>query len=164
MNKKYALSIIIINITLIALIVFWFFASGSKREVVFVDNNKLFNGFKMTKELKAVGDKQLSEQNRRLDSIYKILNDPAATANKQELVKQAIVIKQGMEEYHNNFTVTNSEKIWNRINAYAKDFANENRYHIIVGSQNNDNILYGDEESDVTLKLLGFINSKYEGL
>lgn len=164
MNKKFAYIIIVINLILIVLLLFGFFSSRLKNHVVFVDNVKVFNGFTMTKELKSIGEKRLSDQNKQLDSVYSVLNDPATTANKPELVKQAIAIKQAMEEYHHQFATENSENIWKRINAYAKDFAAENQYQIIIGNQNSDNILYGDEKSDVTQSLLAFINEKYEGL
>ena len=162
MNLKNASLIVIVNVVLTAFILFCFCGTGSK-EVVFVDNQKLFNGFKMTQELKSLGDKELASQSQKLDSLYKILNDPAVTSRKSELVKLIIQQKQEIENYQENFTITNSDKIWKRIHGYVKDFAQENNYDIIVGNQNGDNILYGDEQNDVTLKLVSFINSKYDG-
>nr|WP_291128484.1 OmpH family outer membrane protein [Flavobacterium sp. UBA7682] len=134
-----------------------------RSSVVYVNNKKIFTEFNMTKELKTAGEKQLEFKNSQLDTIQFLLKNAPDEATNSLLMQRFIDKKHEVEEFQNNFTQSNSEKIWGRISTYAKDFAELNGYELIIDSDGKKTVLYGEKGKDVTLPLLNYINKKYEG-
>ena len=56
------------------LILIIFFLIKDRNTIAFVDNAKIFNDFKMTKELIKNGEKELKQKRGRLDTLYAYLN------------------------------------------------------------------------------------------
>ena len=42
-------------------------------------------------------------------------------------------------------------------------FAEEEKYPLILGTKNEGNVLYMNDENDITTELLDFVNDKYLG-
>lgn len=141
-----------------------YFSKNSKNATVYVDNNKLFNEFRMTKELKKEGEKELSEVKKQIDSISIKLNLVSSENEKSNLIQEIINRRQYIEEFQLHFTQTNSDKIWSRIESYAKDYAEKNNIELIIGKQFKGDVIYGSKKIDETDMLLTYINKKYEGL
>lgn len=162
-SKSFFFSIVVLSI-IIAMMVVFFVKINSIDKVVYVDNEKLFNDFKMTKELKHIGEKTLLLQKTQIDSLKVLLSTKISEDEKSLLLKQIISKQQLMDEYEQTFIRDNSKKIWERISSYSKDFAEKNDYKLIIGSQFKSDIIYGSTDIDVTEMMLDFINKKYEGL
>ncbi|MBN8641161.1 MAG: OmpH family outer membrane protein [Flavobacteriales bacterium] len=158
-NKPYT---IITAVIILILVSIFYIIYNQHSKLVFVDNSKLFNEFKMTKDLVKVGEKQVALMNRNLDSLSFILKSSNNTEIQKELTLKIIEQRRQINEFQNNFTNTNSENIWKRINEYVKDFSVKNNYDLVVGSQVNG-VFYGKPELDTTDELLEYINKKYEG-
>jgi|SRR6218665_2317388 len=131
--------------------------------IAYVDSGKLFTDFNMTKELRKSGEKEIKNQERKLDSLQIVLTNTADQASKSLLIQQIIKQRQEIDEFHLSFSQQNSEKIWSRISLYTKEFAESNKFEMIIGADGNQQVLYCSKEKDVTLLLLSFINKKYEG-
>lgn len=136
----------------------------SSNSIVYVDNLKLFNEFRMTKELKKEGEKEISEIKKQIDSLSIKIGLTSSEIEKSALIQEIISRRQYVEEFQTNFTQTNSDKIWSRIESYSKDYAEKNHVELIVGSQFKGDVIYGAAKINETEKLLIFINNKYEGL
>ncbi|KIA92214.1 OmpH family outer membrane protein [Flavobacterium sp. KMS] len=119
----------------------------------------------MTQELKRVGEREFNTRKIKLDSLYSVLESQSVSENKRQiLIKQFILEKDELVEFNQNFTAGESLKIWSRIQSYIEEFSKENKYQLIIGSENKTPVLYTDERIDVTQDLLKYINKRYEGL
>ncbi|WP_281635412.1 OmpH family outer membrane protein [Flavobacterium marginilacus] len=135
------------------------------KKIVYVDNLKIFEKFNMTIEMKKIGDKEFNIQKLRIDSLFSKVQSPLISNDDKELTMQQLIqAKDELEKFNKKFAYEESSKIWIRIKSYSSEFAKENGYNLIIGSENKTNILFADEEIDVTTDLLTYINKKYEGL
>lgn len=166
--KKNALSIlIIVNVILILLLSLSVIRNftNTNTKTVYIDNEKLFDGFNMTKELKRLGEKEFNSKKMITDSLYAKINSPQTTASDKKILMQEFIrSKEELEQFNQKFGLEESSKIWSRIHSYTSKFSEENNYQLIIGSQNKQSVLYADENIDVTNQLLTYINKKYEGL
>lgn len=151
------------TLVLVLNIVFFVFYMKSIPSIVYVDSNKLFTDFKMTKELKVKGEKELQFKNHQLDSLQFLLKTTVDNHTRTGILQQLINQKQILEEFQLNYSQLNSEKIMERISIYTKDFAELNNYDLIIGSNGKQQLLYGKKDKDVTILLLNYLNKKYEG-
>ncbi|NJM80352.1 MAG: OmpH family outer membrane protein [Flavobacterium sp.] len=134
-------------------------------EIVYVDNNKLFDEFRMTKEMKKIGEKEFNSKKANLDSLYiEIQREDLSQETKENMMKNFVSKREEFDQFNQSFAVEESKKIWSRINSYIKDFSIENNYELILGSGDNRNILFANESKDITNDLLTYINKKYAGL
>lgn len=134
-------------------------------QIVYVDNNKLFDGFKMTTEMKRIGEKEFNLKKIVLDSLYTKLQSPIISEiEKKTVMQQFIQKKEALQEFNQDFAREESYKIWTRIYSYTIDFSKEKKYQLIIGSENKRPVLYATESIDVTNELLAYINKKYEGV
>ena len=144
-------------------VILFVYIQKSNSTIVYVDNNKLFNDFKMTKELKDKGEKELRFKNTQLDSLQFLLKITSDENSKSEIMQRFIHQKQDIDEFQQHYIQLNSDKIWSRISEYTKNFSELKGYTIVIGSNGKQNVLYGVREKDITVPLLNFINKKYEG-
>lgn len=157
----------IFNVLLIGLLVtyFAFKILEPDKKIVYVDNNKLFEGFTMTKEMKRVGEKEFNARKIGLDLLYsKLQSQTILEGDKKTIMQQFIRGKEELEQFNQSFATEESSKIWSRIHDYSNEFSKENKYQLIIGSQNKQAVLFADENVDVTNELLTYINKKYEGI
>lgn len=134
------------------------------KDIIYVDNVKLFDEFQMTKEMKSIGEKEYSSKKNELDTLYSKLQGNLEQSEKEFLTKQFIEKREAFDQFNQIFALEESDKIWTRINSYTKEFSKENNYKIIIGSENKRDVLFADETVDVTNELLKYINKKYAGL
>ncbi len=144
-------------------LLFYFFKSN--KEIVYVDNVKLFDGFIMTKEMKRAGEKEFNSRKSVLDNLYSDLQSPAISASeKKQLMQQFIQGKEELEQFNQVFGSEQTAKIWSRIKSYTAEFSKDKNYQLIIGSDNKQTVLFADDKIDVTNELLTYLNKKYEGL
>lgn len=119
----------------------------------------------MTKELKRLGEKEFNSKKLYTDSLYnKIQSTEITTSERKILMQQFIQSKEELEQFNQAFASEQSSKIWSRIKSYSSQFSEENKYQLLIGSENNTSVLFAAENIDVTKDLLIYINKKYEGL
>jgi outer membrane protein len=162
--KNYQKALIVCNILAIITLSL-FICNSSNPKIVYVDNIKLFDNFNMTKELKKLGEKEFNLQKTKVDSLYATLQSPEISSSEKKLVMQQFIQqKEELEQFNQYFAAEQSSKIWARIKSYSSEFSKENKYKLIIGSENKSNVLFADENIDITNDLLTYINKKYEGL
>lgn len=142
---------------------FYCFFKSSGDQIVFVDSLKVFRGFRMTIELQNQAEKTLKRHLKVRDSLEQQYLLKSKQIEREYLAGKIIEAKNSEQAFKESFEQESSQKIWNRIAGYSKEFAKEKGYKLIIGSQSETDLLYGAQELDVTKEMLNFINSKYEG-
>jgi len=149
--------------------------SRNSAQLVYVDINKLVEGYHRTKVAKAEFDKKAAAMKANVDSLmadwqvelqeYERMR-PAFSAkelsmreellsNKQQQVSayQEAVQKQIVEE-DKKITQT----VINEINDYVKEYGEAKGYSIIFGASGGGNIMYADKGTDLTEDILKGLN------
>lgn len=139
--------------------------SRNKKTVV-IDVIRVFNEFKLKKDLEdrvAVKLTGFSDQIDSLKAIYtgmygKNANDPqlrflaADIDTLQSQAQQAYVISDK----------TINEQVWVRLNTLINEFGEQHDYVLMIGANGMGTVLYNQKQLDKTEELIKFINTKYE--
>ncbi|WP_025742626.1 OmpH family outer membrane protein [Aquimarina pacifica] len=169
-------------IALIALIVsiasFFFLQSSS--DLVYVDVNKLLDGYKRTKVVKAEFDKKAKTMKSNVDSLLsdwqkelKIYEKERSSMSKKELeLKQELLgskqqqinnyqqaVQKQLQEEDKKVTQT----VINDINDFVKEYGKKNGHKVIFGATGSGTIMYGEESADLTDQVLEELNAEFEG-
>jgi outer membrane protein len=167
-----------VSIIALALSIFAFFYLQSSSELVYVDVNKLLDGYKRTKIVKAEFEEKAKVLNANVDSLMtdwqKELKayekERSSMSNKELELKQRLLSNK--QEQINNYQqairkqITDEDKkstqtVINDINDYVKEFGAENNYKIIFGASGSGNIMFASEGSDLTEKVLKGLNEGF---
>ncbi|MDB2571403.1 OmpH family outer membrane protein [Polaribacter sp.] len=80
--------------------------------------------------------------------------------NKQQQINNyQQAIQQQVQEEDKKATQT----VINDINDFVKEYGKKNGYPIIFAASGSGNIMYADEKSDLTAKVLEGLNAEFEG-
>ena len=137
-----------------------------KTPYVFVDNFKLFNGFNMAREMNELHGKDIQNQTRKIDSIYKLYQTAVEAKNEsqvqvlQTLLKREDAVLQKTKEYLSKDV---TKQVWDRLNGYIKEYGEKHDVRIIFGAQGDGNIMYSKSFLNQTEAVLEYANSRYEG-
>jgi outer membrane protein len=155
------------------------YLSKSSSQLVYVDVNKLMEGYKRTKVAKAEFDKKATIMKTNVDSLVgnwqtELKNyekeraslSPKELKLKQELLgnKQQQIngyqeaIQKKIQEEDKKVTQT----VINDINDYVKEYGKKNSYKIIFGASGGGNIMYAEESTDLTEEILKGLNAEYD--
>ena len=162
-DKKIIFSIIVAFFFLFGLVLYLSFFDKKAVSVVYVDNQKVFEEFNMTRDILNKSQKQIRDYTKEVDSLYLMINDLTNKSKKEVLVAKYVQAKERLEYFSTNFAQQESHKIWERIGSYGEEFSKSKNYDLILGKQPNENIIYGNENINVTNDFIIYINSKYEG-
>ena len=164
MNYKRLQIFCIVNfLCLVAFSGFFFFKITNIQKIKVADSARLFEEFVMSKEIKNSGQKEFQH---RMQQVQKLEQDIQIENNevvKKELLQELISKREELQDFNQKFMMEESAKVLSRIESYAKDFAAERGYEIILSSGTNAGAIYASEESDITADLLQYINKRYEG-
>lgn len=156
------------NVVLLFLLLFLLFdtqLNTPTKKIVFVKNSQLFNEFLMTKELQKTAEKEYHVQKSKVDSIsLQLQGENLPVAQREQLAQQLISIRENFEMAQQNFAQEHTLKIQSRLNGYVQEFSKERNYLMVLGTENNNAVLFGDEAKDVTKEVINYVNRKYEGL
>ena len=176
MVKNYQ-TILSVTAILLALVSFYF--SRTSSELVYVDVNKLMDGYKRTKIAKADFEKKASVMKGNVDSLItgwqkelQAYEKERATMSLKELkLKQELLnnkqqqlnsyqeaIQKKMQEEDKKVTQT----VINDINDYVKEYGKNHGYKIIFGASGGGNIMYASDATDLTQDILKGLNDEFE--
>lgn len=127
-----------------------------------MDANKVFQSFKMTQEMKSLGEKRFKTQARAIDSLSILVETSNDVDNRRQLMMALIAKKDSLTAFEQKYISSQSERIWTRINEYSKLYAQAKSFDLIV-SNHPQILIYGTPALDVTTELINFLNKKYEG-
>lgn len=157
-----------------------FFYSKPNSHQVYVDVNKLLDGYKRTEVVRSEYKDMAQTLNANVDSLMtdwqrelKVYEKERSSMTKKELeLKQQLlskkqqqlnnyqkVIQKQIEEEDQKATQT----VVNDINDYVKEYGKKNGFDIIFGASGGGSIMYASDKSDLTDKVLIGLNAEYEG-
>lgn len=171
---------VIVSVAVMAIIAsissFFFFQT----ELVYVDVNKLLDGYERTKVEREAFNKKTTTLKANVDSLVTQWQDQLKTyekerssmskkekelqqellANKQQqLNNYQQAIQRQIQEEDQKMTQT----VINDINDYIKAYGKKEGHKIIFGASGSGNIMYADEGTDLTEEILEGLNKAYEG-
>lgn len=172
------LAIVLSFIALLGVIVTFFYLKSSS-ELVYVDVNKLIDGYSRTKIAKADFEKKATTLKANVDSLLtdwqKELQNyekerASLSAKELELKQQLLGNKQqqinGYQEAIQKQIQEEDKKttqtVINDINDYIKEYGKKHGYKIIFGASGGGNIMYADEATDLTADVLKGLNAEYD--
>lgn len=117
----------------------------------------------MTQEMKRKGEKEFSRRKDEIEQMYASLPTLVDSKEKMRVLDNIAIAKEELQKFSDAFSRTESDKIWLRINTYIKTFSKEHSYKLIIGTEGNRGVLYGDPGQDITNVLITYVNKKYEG-
>jgi outer membrane protein len=148
-------------------------------DLVYVDVNKLIEGYKRTKIVKSEFDKKANVMKSNVDSLIsnwqkELQNyekERSSLSVKELELKQEILsnkqqqinsyqeaIQKQIQEEDKKVTQT----IINDINDFIKEYGKSKGYQIIFGASGGGNIMYADESTDLTDEVLKGLNAQFD--
>lgn len=164
----------------LCLAAFSLYTSLKSSELVYVDVNKLLEGYKRTKVVRAVFEAKAKTLNANVDSLItgwqKELKD--YEKNRSKYSKRELKLKQELlgnkQQQINNYQQAIQKQVQeedqkatqtviNDINDFVKEYGKKKGYKIIFGASGSGNIMYAEEEADLTEKVLEGLNAAFDG-
>lgn len=175
MNKITLLYILFIISTIISAIALY--ESHKSGSLVYVDINKLIEGYNNTKTKRQKFDSEKQKMKARVDSLLnswqtelkQFEKDKSTFTSKEFILKKEILSNKQKQINSYQESVQNhlydedkkiTQTIINEINDYIKEYGKSNGYDIIFGASGTGNIMYADESTDLTDKVLEGLNRK----
>lgn len=156
------------------------FVSQFKPELVYVDVNKLLQGYDRTKADRETFNQKASVMKANVDSLMtdwqnelKIYEKERASMTKKELALKQELLQHKQQQINNYQQAVQkqiqeedqkmTQTVVNDINDYVKAYGKEHDHLIIFGAQGSGNIMYAQESIDLTDKILEGLNKQYHG-
>ncbi len=169
-----------ISILALVLTIGSFFYKPSSSEQVYVDVNKLLEGYNRTKIVRAEFEDKAKTLNANVDSLMvdwqnelKLYEKERSKMSKKELeLKQELLgnkqqqinnYQQAIQKQIQEEDKKATQTVINDINDYVKEFGKKKGYKIIFGASGSGNIMYADEATDLTQEVLDGLNIEFEG-
>ena len=175
--KKITLSI---SILALFISIFSLFKIQTSSELVYVDVNKLLEGYKRTKIVRAEFQLKAKTLSANVDSLVSDWQNELKAYEKErsKMSKKEIELKQQLlgnkQQQVNSYQQAIQKQIQeedkkvtqtviNDINDYVTQYGKERDYRIIFGASGGGNIMYADETTDLTEIILEGLNAEFGG-
>lgn len=173
---------IFLPIAVIAMIisVFTLYSVQCSSELVYVDVNKLLDGYNRTKLVRAEFEEKAKTLNANVDSLMTDWQNELKNYEKERssMSKKELELKQELlgnkQQQINNYQQAiqkqiqeedkkSTQTVVNDINDYVKEYGKNHGYKIIFGASGGGNIMYADDATDLTQDILKGLNAEFEG-
>ena len=162
-SSKYLALFCLINICLF-FIVGVFCLLNAESKIYYVDNNRLFEGFKMTIKVKQDGKQLFNKNKKEVDSLYLLLqNFSKKNIQNKNAFDLFIQKKDSLDFISRQYVAIESKNVWKRIEQYSKEYFEDKDIELVVGSNGFQDTYHVNKKVDITNDLLLFINNRYEG-
>jgi outer membrane protein len=132
-----------------------------QRTTVFMDSFMVFEEFQMKKDYDKRLETEIGAEQKELDAIGAELSAATDPAKIDALKKDFTVKKLAFDEKFSAISQQYTAEVYKRLNEYIKAFGKERHYGFILGSNGQGNVMYVDQQQDVTKELIKYINKKY---
>lgn len=153
---------------------------NSSSNQVYVDVNKLIDGYKRTKIVRAEFEVKAKTLNANVDSLMTGWQNDLKTYEKERsnMSEKELELKQEVlgnkQQQINNYQQAIQKQIQeedkkatqtivNDINDYVKEYGENNGYKLIFGASGSGNIMYASEGADLTDDILKGLNKEFDG-
>lgn len=172
--------ILILGIANLAGLLIIGFFSLSNTKLVYVDSNKLINGYQGMIDARAVYQKKASSWKANVDTLSsevqrKIMDyekeSARMTAKEKQLSQELIKTKQKqLYDYQQAMSTQARQEddkmtgeVITQINTYIKKYGESHNYKVILAATDYGNLAYADESLDITDEVLQGLNKEYKG-
>lgn len=178
MNNRILLTLTTLNLLGIIFLGAYYFYH--QQRVVYVDSNKLVNGYQGMIEARKVYQQKATAWKANIDTLANEVQQqifryekesPKMTAKERELSQELIRTKQKqLAEYQqamNNQAQQEDSKmttdVLTQVNVYLKKYGEQKGYTIILAATEYGNLAYADDALDITTEVLEGLNKEYQG-
>ena len=164
----------------VLLSLFSLYKTYQSTNLVYVDVNKLLESYKRTEIVRSEFEKKAKTLQSNVDSLILGWQEDLKTYEKErsKMTKKEISLKQELlnnkqqqiSSYQQAIQKQIQEEdkkatqtVINDINDYVKEYGKKKGYKIIFGASGSGNIMYADEGTDLTEKILEGLNNEFEG-
>ena len=169
-----------ISLIALAASIFSFFYLQSSSELVYVDVNKLIDGYQRTKAERTKFEEKANTLQANVDSLIGDWQEELKTYEKERssMTKKELELKQELltnrQQQIGNYQQAVQKQIQeedqkatqtvvNDINDFVKEYGKKNNYKIIFGAGGSGNIMYADDDADLTQEVLEGLNKEFQG-
>ena len=86
----------------------------------------LFEEFRMTREMRQIGEKEFNHKKTLLDSLYlEVQREDLSKELREKMMKEFVSKRDEFDQFNEQFALEESKKIWTRINSYSEQFAQD---------------------------------------
>lgn len=132
-----------------------------EKEIVFMDNFKVFEQFEMKKDYDQLLQQEMGGEQQRLDSMTTALNSLADPLQIDRQKKQLYEAQQQLEERFGAQSDQYTKEVYTRLNTYIKAYGKQHGYRMILGATGQGSVMYVDTTADITTDLIRYINTEY---
>lgn len=178
MKSRIHLGISLLNLIIVILFVSYYIFKD--QPIVYVDSNKLVNGYQGMIDARKVYQQKATGWKANIDTlanevqqqIFKYEKESSnMTVKERELSQELIRTKQKqLAEYQqalNNQAQQEDSKmtsdVLTQVNSYLKKYGEQKGYTIILAATEYGNLAYADEALDITTEVLEGLNKEYAG-
>jgi len=162
MMKSTYLSLIFFGSVLLAL------SSCSDEDVQgktgFMENARVFEGFEMKKDYDQRIEEDMSPETKLLDSLELQLGQVIQAGDSlkaYQLRRQHYIVEQQYNKKFQENSTRYTQEVNDRLNKYIEQYAEENGYDFILGSNGQGNVMYAKKDKNITDDLIKYINSEF---
>jgi len=169
-----------LSLIALAASIFTLFKIQSSSDLVYVDVNKLLDGYERTKIVRAEFEAKAKTLNANVDSLMVDWQKEIKDYEKERsrMTKKELELKQQLlgnkQQQINNYQDAiqkqiqeedkkSTQTVINDINDYVKAYGKDNGYKIIFGASGSGNIMYASDGTDLTPEILEGLNSEFKG-
>lgn len=174
------LSLPISLLALLCTIVSFFYFNSTSSDQVYVDVNKLLEGYNRTKVVRADFEEKAKSLNANVDSLIsgwqnelKLYEKERSKMSKKELELKQQLLSSKQQQINNYQQAVQkqiqeedkkaTQTVINDINDYVKEYGKKHGYKLILGASGGGNIMYADDSTDLTEAILEGLNAEFEG-
>lgn len=149
-------------------------------EIVYVDSNKLLENYQGMKDARQEFQLKAQQWQANIDTLKAELDREIAkyesgkgemTSKERELNEQLLQTRrkqfmdyqQGIQQKSQQEDFQMTERVLIEVNAFITEYGKQKGYKYILGTGNSGNIVYAEEEVDITFELLESLNKSYTG-
>lgn len=174
----------ILNLVLIVLLAlglgYFIYSQNNDTKIAYIRSVYLVENYEGTKEAYADYQRKVMEWQANADTLKKSYQaqfasykEGESSLSKMELEraqKKLLLERDKVQQYQQAIEIKSQEEdqkitegLFKQIDAYVKEYAEQNGYDLIIGVGTDGNLLYGGESYDITEEVLDAINRNYNG-
>ena len=141
--------------------------NNNSKKIAVVDAVKLFNSYKMKKELEGKEAAPLQFLNHQVDSLKNELTARSKTQGSDPKMMQQLytVFRQAQARLDQEYQQSNqaiNEQVWKRLNPQIDEYGKKHGLRLIIGANGMGSVLYNDDYYDRTQEVIDFVNKRYD--
>ena len=169
---------ILLVVVLVAVGILYYIVLCQKPKIGFVRSSELVYSYKGMSEAHEQQENKTKEYQSNVDTLqmdlqkainnYNLEFSKLSKEERAEKEKMLIIQKENFQNYSQNAreaieksNTTLTEGVLNQINTFVEKYAKDHGYTIIFGTTTSGNILYGEDQIDITEDVLKALNGQY---